>query len=182
MRFMAGAAIVLWLVLGRMGQAEVVSGPAAGTDVKPLKVDVVTGDSAGKSLDLAAERGDQPTVFVFVHGERFGRPAGRFLKKLDDAVRDHRGKAAIVVVWLTDDAAAAKTRFPVIQQSLQFDSTTLAVHASLKEFPEGWGLNADADVTAVVVAGKKVAANFAYVSVNETVVREVSEALAKSVK
>ena len=163
-------------------RADVASGPEVGAEIKLLKVEAVTGDKAGQELDYAAERGDKPTIFVFVNAERFDRPAGRFLKKLDDAVKAHNGKAAIVAVWLTDDKDNAKTRLTAIQNSLQFGATSLAVYPSLKNLPDGWGLNTDAAATAVVVADKKVAANFAYVSVNETVVREVAAALGKAVK
>ena len=53
----------------------------------------------------------------------------------------------MVAVWLTDDAEATKTRLKAIQQSLQFAATSLAVHPSLKELPDGWALNTDATVT-----------------------------------
>ncbi len=173
---------IAMLLIPAIVQADVASGPAAGTEIKPLKVEVVTGDHAGKEIDSAEERGDKATIFVFVNAERFDRPAGRFLKKLDDAVKAHDGKAAIVAVWLTEDREAGKTRLMAIQNSLQFGATSLALFPSLKNLPNGWGLNTDAAITAVVVAKKKVTAKFAYVSVNETVVPEVAAELSKAVK
>lgn len=170
------------LLIPAIVQADVASGPSVGAEIKPLKVEAVTGDQAGKELDFAQERGDKPTIFVFVNAARFDRPAGRFLKRLDDAVKAHSGKVSIVAVWLTDDKDAGKTRLTAIQNSLQFGATSLTVYPSLKDLPDGWGLNTDAAVTAVVVAGKKVAANFAYFSVNDTVVPEVAAELSKAVK
>lgn len=170
------------LLVPNYAQADVASGPATGAEIKPLMVNAVTGDHAGKELDYAADRADQPTIYVFVTAARFDRPAGRFLKKLDDAVKAHNGKAAIVAVWLTDDKEATQTRLMAIQNSLQLGATSLSVYPSLKDLPDGWGLNTDAAVTAVVAVEKKVTANFAYVSVNDTVVPEVAAALKKTVK
>ena len=182
MRISMRLATIFVLFLPAMLRADVSSGPAVGAEIKALKVEAVTGDKAGQELDYAAERGDQPTIYVFVHAAKFDRPAGRFLKKLDDAVKAHNGKAAIVAVWLTDDKDSAKTRLTAIQNSLQLGATSFAVYPSLKDLPDGWGLNTDAHLTAVVAAVQKVTANFAYVSVNDTVVREVAAELSKTVK
>lgn len=162
--------------------ADVASGPAVGTAIAPLKVDVVTGEKAGKELDFAAERGTQPTVYVFVHAEHFDRPIGRYLKTLEEAVAKHNGKAAVVAVWLTDQKDSTKTRLEAVQKSLQFQATTLTVHPSLTDLPDGWGLNTDAHLTTVVVADGKVTANFAYISANDTLVRDAAAELAKVVK
>lgn len=172
----------LVIAIPTLVQAEVASGPSVGAEVKELKVEAVTGDSAGKEVDLAVEGGDKPTVYLFVNGPRFDRPAARFMKKLDEAVKTHNGKAAAYAVWLTDDKESTKTRLNAIQNSLQFGATSLAVYPSLTQLPDGWGLNADAHLTIVVAVKGKVTANFSYVSVNETVVRAVAEALAKVVE
>jgi hypothetical protein len=170
------------IVIPTLVQADVASGPSVGAEVRPLKVEGVAGDFAGKEVDVAAERGHQPTVYLFVHAQRFDRPAARFMKKLDEAVKSRNGKAAVVAVWLSDDKESARTRLTAIQNSLQFAATSLSVYPSLSELPDGWGLNTDAHLTAVVAAKGKVTANFAYVSVNETVAPEVIEALEKVLK
>lgn len=175
-------ASLLVLSIPFLALADVQSGPAAGSEIKPLTVEAVTGNQAGKKLDYAAERADKPTIYVFLHSEKFDRPAGRFLKKMDDAVKTHHEKAAIVAVWLTDTPEPAKTRLTAIQQSLQFGATSLSIHPSLKELPDGWALNTDATVTVVIAAKKKVTADFAYQSIEETVVREVVMELEKVVK
>lgn len=170
-----------WLLLAvTTAWGDVASGPAAGSDIKALTVTAVTGDFAGKKVDYAADRGDKPTVYVFIPLERFDRPVGRFLKKLDESVKGLEGKTTIVAVFLTDDLDATTTRLKAVQNSLQLGATALAVYPSLKELPDGWGINTDASVTAVVAAGKKVTANFAYNSVNETVVPEVLKEIEKS--
>ena len=174
-------ASLIVLSIPLMTLADVQSGPAVGAEIKPLTVEAVTGEKAGKKLDYAAERADKPTIYVFLHSEKFDRPAGRFLKKLDDAVKTHQEKAAIVAVWLTDTPEPAKTRLTAIQQSLQFGATSLSIHPSLKELPDGW-LSTDATVTVVVAAKKKVAADFAYRSIDESAVCEVMAELEKVVK
>lgn len=175
-------ASLIVLSIPLMTLADVQSGPAVGAEIKPLTVEAVTGEKAGKKLDYAAERADKPTIYVFLHSEKFDRPAGRFLKKLDDAVKSHQEKVTIVAVWLTDTPEPAKTRLTAIQQSLQFGVTSLSIHPNLKELPDGWALNTDATVTVVVAAKKKVAADFAYRSIDESAVREVMAELEKVVK
>src|SRR5437588_12334786 len=85
-------------------RADVESGPKAGETVPALKAFGVVGGVENKEADLAAERKDAPTVYVFVQAGEDGipvggRPAARFLKALDGAVAKVDG-AAVVAVWL----------------------------------------------------------------------------------
>ena len=82
--------VCLGLALGMLPAAlwaDVASGPAVGTEIKSLNVEVVTGDNAGETRDYAADRADSPTIYVFLHAERFDRPTARLLRKLDEAVK-----------------------------------------------------------------------------------------------
>ena len=54
----------------------------------------------GKELDYAAERKNKPTIFLFVQGDKFDRPVGRFLKVLDTELAKDRADVHIVAVWL----------------------------------------------------------------------------------
>jgi hypothetical protein len=149
-------------------QAQVESGPPAGSNVPVLKVVAATGDTAGKEVDYATERKERPTLFVFVRAEHWDRPMARFLRALDQALAKHRKDVHVIAVWLTDDAAKAKEYLPKAQEALQLSQTTFAVYAGDKGGPAGWGINADAHLTAVVAQERTVRASFGFRSVNET--------------
>lgn len=145
--FLAGA------VLAR----DVDSGPKQGDPVPPLKVFDATGPRMGDEVDYAAERKVKPTVYVFIRADKWDRPMARFLKKLDDAVQKDNEDAYVVAVWLTEDVAKTKAYLPVAQKSLQFQGTALTCFTGEGTGPKGWGINADAHLTAVVASGGKVA-------------------------
>jgi hypothetical protein len=159
--------------------AQVDSGPKPGSKAEPLKVHVVVGDPEGKAIDVTAERKDRPTVVAFVRADAWDRPMARFLKALDQDVTKDNDEARVVAVWLTDDAAKSKEYLPLAQQSLQFINTMLTVYEGQKIGPDGWGLDADAHLTAVVLRGGKVIKSFGFRSLNETDAPAVLRALKK---
>jgi hypothetical protein len=161
--------------------AEIDSGPKVGTTISPLKVFATTGDQAGKELDFAAERGSKPTIFVFVQHERFDRPLARLLKALEKGAIEAGTDAGIVTVFLTNDEAKTKEHLPKIQMSLQFTRNPLVVFPSSTMGPDGWAVNTDAQLTAIVVNESKVSAAFGYRSANETVAPEILQAIKKSI-
>ena len=65
--------------------------------------------------------------------------------------------------------------------SLKFEKTQLAAFDGEKSGPNGWAINGDTHVTAVVVNKAKVVKSFAFTSVNETDVRAVLGELKKSI-
>ncbi len=166
---------------------DVESGPKAGEKVPALRVYGVVGAVEGQEADFVANRDGKPTVFVFLAAEetgipRAGRPAARFLKTLDEAIGTV-DNALIVAVWLGDNAFERhKDYLPRLQQSLQLGKTHLTVFRGPAAGPDGWGINTDAAVTAVVTHKDKVVRSFAFVSVNETDVRAVMTALKEAVK
>jgi len=173
------AILTLMLLFGFGGAlllADVESGPVVKEKPPALKVTCVVGDDEGKEVDYQAARGDKPTVYFFIRTDRFTRPLARVLKKVDGELGKTENASA-VAVWLTDNADQTKAHLPKIAQSLDFDHTTLAMFAKDREGPENWGINGDADLTAVVVRGGKVAARFGFVSPNETVAAEVLKGL-----
>ncbi len=173
-----GVTVMLSLVVS-VARADIESGPNVGTAVTTLKVFAATGDHAGKEIDFAMERGAKPTVYVFIPYDRFDRPLARLLKTLEKSVIEAGHDATVVTVFLADDPAAAKDRLPRVQMSLQFTSNPLVIFPSMKQGPEGWQVNTDAQVTALVVKDSKVAAKFGYRSANETVAPEIVDALKK---
>ena len=149
-------------------QAQVESGPSVGSKVEILKAVAATGDAAGKEVDYAAERKAKPTIFIFVQSDKWDRPVARFLRTLDQELSKNRNDVHIIAVWLTDDAAKAKEYLPKAQESLKLSQTTFAVFPGDKSGPAGWGINADAHLTAVVAQDQKVSASLGFRSVNET--------------
>ncbi len=166
-------------------RAEDDSGPKAGEKVTQLKAFGVVGKIENKEADFAAERKDAPTVYLFVAAEEGGipvggRPAARFMKKLDDEIGKVDG-AAIVAIWLGNKSFDKhKEYLPKINMSLKFEKTQLAAFDGEKSGPDGWAINGDTHITAVVVNKGKVAKSFAFVSVNETDVRAVIAELKKA--
>lgn len=175
------AVVVSLVVVGGLRAEDVQSGPKAGDKVAALKVLVATGEGAGKELDVAAERKDKPTVYVFIDAEQFSRPIARYLKVLDGAVNNLGNESHIVAVWLTSDQDKTKAYLPKAQMSLQLEAATLAQFPGAKSGPDGWAINDRAFVTTVVARKEKVTANFAYVSVNETDVRKVAAEIKKAI-
>jgi hypothetical protein len=159
--------------------AEPDSGPEAGSDVKEFKVFAATGEQSGKEFDFTAERGDKPTIFVFVQQDKFSRPIGRYLKKLDDEVKDKLEDTRIVAVWLGNEAQKSKDYLPRVQMSIKLERTDFSVFEGDVSGPQGWGINIDAHVTTVVTKGKKVVGSIGYLSVNETDVPDVLKKLGK---
>jgi hypothetical protein len=158
---------------------KVESGPEAGAAVPALKVYDVTGPHADKELDYVADRKDRPTVYLFVVADKWDRPVARFLKKFDGEL-PKQADARAVAVWLTDDPDATKRYLPLAQQSLQLKETALTCYPVAKKTPDGWGLNLEAGLTAVVVNKRKVAASFGLRSATEADVAGVIKALEKA--
>src|SRR5262249_10639104 len=140
----------------------------------------VTGTVEGKDVSYVKERKDEPTVYLFVQQEHFSRPMARFIKAIDKDSTDANNKAQIIAVWLTDNPDTAKDYLPKVNTSLQFANTSLTVFTGDKSGPNGWSLNSDAHITVVVANKGKVAASFAFQSVNDTDAPKVKEAIKKT--
>jgi hypothetical protein len=168
------------LTLAVIGRADVSSGPKVGEKVEDFKAFGAVGLFEGKEGSYVAERKDDPTVYVFVQHEYWGRPMARMLKTLDPDVRGVSDKARVVAVWLSEKPADLKDHLPRVQMSLQFQNTSLGVFEGEKTGPNNWGINADAHCTVVVTKGGKVVESIALQSVNETDTKKVIEALKKA--
>jgi len=172
--------VVLALAVG-VARADVESGPKAGEKAGPVKAFGVVGTVEGKEADFVAERKGAPTVYLFVNASKFDRPMNQFIKTLDGKITDIDAKAMAVAVWLTDDADKSKEFVARIQKSVKYQNTSLAVLGETAG-PNGWGINPDAHLTAVVVVGGKVVKSFPYESVNGTDSKAVLESLKKAVE
>lgn len=179
-------AFMKWLALGgafvagiAATFADVTSGPKVGDKIEPLKVFAATGEFKDKEVDYSAARKDKPTVYVFIN--EWNRPVARFLKELDTSCKKDSEEVYLVAVWLTDDADKTKEYLPRAQASLKLENTALTLFAD-KNGPNGWGINSTAHVTVVVASKAKTADSFAFVSINETDVPRVLEAIKKAAK
>ena len=173
----------LGLLLVPAARADVESGPKAGEKVPALKAFGVVGTVESKEAEFAADRKDDPTVYLFVQTEHWSRPMARFMKTLDGEIGKADEKAAAVAVWVGEKAAFEKNKeyLPRAQTSLRFERTSLAAFDGEKGGPEGWAINPDAHLTVVVAHKGKVVKSFALTSVNETDVRPVLAELKKAV-
>jgi len=184
--FKSGAvAVCLALFVSQAVRADE-SGPKAGEKVAKLKAFGVVGPVENKEADFAAERKDAPTVYLFVAAQEGGlpvggRPAGRFMKKLDEDIAKVDG-ALVVAIWLGDKAFDKhKEYLPKISKAFSFEKTQMAAFDGEKTGPDGWAINGDTHVTAVVVNKGKVVKSFAFTSVNETDVKDVMKELNKAI-
>lgn len=157
--------------------AAIESGPTVDSALPELKVDVLTGEDAGKKVTFTTTRKSKPTLYVFVRADKFDRPIGRYLKFLDKALVELGKDTHVVAVWLTDDVEKTREYLPKVQQSIKLEATTFALYAEDKLGPNAWALNDRAHVTTLVTDGAKVKARFAEQSLNETNVPEVIAAL-----
>jgi hypothetical protein len=168
------------LLVALVARADVSSGPKAGEKVEDFKAFGAVGLFEGKEGSYVAERKDDPTVYVFVQHEHWGRPMARMLKTLDPDVPAASDKAKVVAVWLSEKPAELKDHLPKVNMSLQFQNTSLGVFEGDKTGPNNWGINTDAHCTIVVTKGGKVVESIALQSVNETDTKKVIEALKKA--
>ena len=159
---------------------DIESGLKAGEKVPELKAFGLVGEIKDKSADFAKERGDLPTVYLFVNAAKFDRPLARYIKELDQKANEVAEKVQIVAVWVGGDLDANKKRIPAINESLKFDRTAMAAFEGDAPGPNGWGLNADAHLTSVIAHKGKVIKSFAYQSVNDKDVPAVLEELKKA--
>ena len=173
-------ATILTTIVVSLLAYDIESGLKAGEKVPELKAFGLVGEIKDKSADFAKERGDLPTVYLFVNATKFERPIARYIKELDLKAGEVAEKVQIVAVWVGGDLDANKTRIPFINQSLKFDRTAMAAFEGEAPGPNGWGLNADAHLTTIVVHKGKVIKSFAYQSANDKDVPKVLDELKKA--
>jgi hypothetical protein len=161
-------------------RADVTSGPKVGDKIEDFKAFGTVGLFEGKEGSYVKERKDEPTVYIFVQHEHWGRPMARFLKTLDKDGKEASEKSTVVAVWLSEKPEGLKDHLPKVQMSLNFVNTSLGVFEGEKSGPNNWGINVDAHCTVVIVHKGKVIETIALDSVNETDSKKVVEGLKKA--
>lgn len=172
--------MLLSACLAGFNSFDIESGLKAGEKAPELKAYALVGETRDKTVDYAKERGDLPTVYLFVNAAKFDRPMARYMKELDKKAGDAANQVQMVTVWVGGDFEANKKRIPLIHQSLQFDRSALAAYEGDAPGPNGWGLNPEAHLTTIVVHKGKVIKSFAYQSVNDKDVPAVLTELKKA--
>lgn len=157
---------------------DVQSGPEVGKKAPGLEVQAVTGPNAGQKLDYAKDRGEKPTVYLFIKADKWDRPMARFVKVLDKDIQKMDG-ANVVAVWLTGDGDKTQQYLPLAQQSLQLEATALTFFPGGADGPPTWTINGDAHITVVLSKKGQVQERLGYFSINETEVQPVLKKLAK---
>lgn len=131
--------VAILLAMMSIAEAQVTSGPAAGTEVTGFKVRAITGEHADKDVDYLQTRADKTTVFLLIAADKWDRPIARYFKALDKAIADGTEGTAgveVVAVWLTPDVAKSKEYLPKAQQSLKFEHTALVVFPGAAQGPK----------------------------------------------
>jgi hypothetical protein len=186
MRAFTATVLCVGVCLTGRAWADIDSGPDVGKAPPALSVRVVKDGRPAEPADVVKEHAEHTTVYVFLPSTRFDRPAGRYIKTLDQAVQKLQVQSpttSVVLVWMAEDADAAAMRVAQIQGSLQLLASTWTVWTGpTANGPDGWAIHDRAAVTAVTVGKQKVTARFGYDSVNDTVIPAVEAALKKSLE
>lgn len=180
MRLLSSLGTIFGLAVAHGAAGDIPSGPEPGATVKPCTVAVAVGNRDGQTIELTADRGAKPTVYLFVQAERFDRPTARFIRAIDDALKariQEAPEAESVAIWLTDTPEQSREYLPRAQQSLRLEKTTWSIFDGSSKGPEGWSINDAALLTAVVVRDGKVVLSHGYRSLDEVEPREVLQAL-----
>jgi hypothetical protein len=183
MRTKIASYFVAAMVLGAIflvPDAALGAGPAVGAAVPALKVQAMTSDGQYEEADAGKPAADKPVVYLLVQHSKWDRPIARFLKTLDDKIRDTSATAVAYDVFLSSDVEQVKEYLPKVNQSLKFQNSTLATFTDDGNGPADWNVNGDDSLTVVVTNKGKVTATFSYVSTNETDVPAVLEAVKKA--
>lgn len=157
------------------------SGPEPGAALPALKAQAVVDTRAADVKDIVAERGQHPTVYVFLNDSRFDRPAAQYLRSVDELVQKLQRReplSGMVIVWLSDDAENRAERVSRFQSALRLPAGQWVIDPNGNSGSDGWALNDQAAVTAVLAHNQKVVARFAYDSLNGT----DAEALGKAIE
>lgn len=142
--------VVCSAICSRAAQADdPVSGPKVGDVAKGFEVEVVTGDDAGKTLDLLTAQKDKPVLIIFV--SEMTRPGFGLLKLLDKYGRLRQPEGLeVLIVRVTDDAAGAAR-----QCKVHFDQYDIKSPAGVarggKAGPPDYGLSDEAQMTVLLI-------------------------------
>jgi beta-lactamase regulating signal transducer with metallopeptidase domain len=151
------------------------SGPQTGEKLLPLKVTGITGEFAGKPLDIIAETGRKPLVLFLQDTNAVGVKglvgASKLLLTIDAFQKKHSNVNSaeksdqgfqIGVVFLADDLdALPEWAHNMIQKEIP-NEVLIGISPDGREGPGSYGLNRNVAQTILVAKDGKVLHNFAF--------------------
>lgn len=144
---------------------------SSSTSQKPvpkLTAVVCVGEKTGEPAELTQNRGEKPTIIMFIQLEKWDRPIARLLRELDQQTNAKLTDGSVVAVWLSNnEVAKLKEHLPRVQQSLKLSTTTYAAWSGDTFGPSDWNLNQDESVTVITINKGMVLGRHTFRSTNE---------------
>jgi hypothetical protein len=169
------ATLLLGGLLAPCGAGEIVSGPAAGTGLTPVRAYAPLGPYAGREFDAAAEIGNRPGALLFLH--EMTRNTYHVIRGLDELAAEHAFTGfRSFTLRLADDRTSAERaitlrngrdtgghRFSVVGKfgALHLRNP-IALSLDGLDGPGNYALNRKAALTLVIVRDGKVALSAAF--------------------
>jgi len=140
--------------------ADLISGPQPGKRIYPYTALIATGPNRGTSHCYVCETGDEPAVIILARTP--SEPLGQLVKQVDQLVTKNQQQH--LHGWVTFIGMKQPEKEPEIvswnrKQGLK--TLPLGIYESA-DGPPGYKLNADAEVTVLLVKQSKVVHNFAF--------------------
>lgn len=154
---------------------KVESGPKADAKIPALKATFASGKYETQEIDIAGERKNDPTIYLFINNEKFDRPTGKLIRTIDSSLESMDEKMHAYAIWVGGDANVHRERLSRIHQSLKFEKTDLGWPSDAKL--EEWNISPDAILTIVVAKDGKVAKTFGWKTIQEGDYRKILQDL-----
>lgn len=140
--------------------ADLVSGPQPGKKYGPYTFLIATGPNRGTSHCYVCETGDEPAVIILARAP--SESLGQLVKQVDQLMTKHQKQQ--LHGWVTFVGMKQPAQEPEIvswgkKQGLK--TVPLGIYEPAAG-PPGYKLNADAEITVLLVKQSKVVHNFAY--------------------
>lgn len=155
---------------------DLTTGPPEGTEITPVQAYAPVGPWAGEEFDAAAEIGDGPGAFLFIHElTRNGLPV---IRGLDDIGAEFAllGFKSFTFL-LSSDRTAAETRLRAVNGSLKL-KRPIVLSLDGADGPGNYALNRKAILSLIMLKGGKVQKSVALTDVNAEDAEKVRELIA----
>lgn len=175
------ALTLVFVVLSSAAADPCKSGPQPNQRPGPYSSLVCVGKERGTQHCYICEAEDRPIVVVFAR--TLNEPLGKMVKKIDDAVKEH--KAAELRGWVTFLADDQTKIDPLVVKWAQQHAVSLPCGVFEDTVgPPTYLLAKEADVTVILSVKQKVVANFAFRAgeLNDAAIADVAKAIPKIVK
>lgn len=175
------ATFALLLVASTVTADPCKSGPQPNQRPGPYSALVCVGKERGTQHCYICEAADKPIIVVFARTQ--SEPLGKLVKKIDDAVKEH--KATDLRGWVTFLADDQTKMDPLVVKWAQQHAISIpcAVFEDIVG-PPTYLLAKEADVTVILSVKQKVVANFAFraTELNDEAISGIVKAIPNIVK